>query len=82
MRRGAALGSHLDVLAVLALRLDQQRAFGGVVAARLLDVDMLAGLKSGDGHGRVPVVGRGDGDRIDVLGGEELAEVLIGCLAE
>ena len=54
-----------------------QVAFLGVVGAGLLDVDVLAGLEAEDGHGGVPVVGRGDGDDVDVFGGEDLAEVLL-----
>src|SRR6185437_15536860 len=46
----APLCSHLDLLAVLALGLDEQSALGGVVAAGLLDVNVLACLKSEDGH--------------------------------
>ncbi len=46
------------------------------MAARLLDVDVLAGLAGEDGERRVPVVWRGDGDRVHVLVVEDLAEVL------
>ena len=76
--RGALLGAHLDELAGLVAGGDDHGAFGGVVAAGLLDVDVLAGLYAGDGHGGVPVVGRGDGDGVDIVGGEDLAEVLLG----
>src|SRR6185437_10021294 len=69
---------HLDLLAVLALGLDEQSALGGVVAAGLFDVNVLACLKSEDGHRCVPVVGRGDGDGVYIFGGEGLAEVFVG----
>ena len=78
VRRGALLGAHLHELAVFLLRGDEERAFGGIVAAGLFDVDVLAGFDAGDGHGRVPVVGRGDGDGVDVFALEELAEVAFG----
>ena len=74
--RGALLGAHLHQLAVFLLRLDEQRAFGGVVAAGLFNVDVLARLQAGDGHGRMPVVGRGDGDGVYILEFQDLAEVL------
>ena len=77
--RGAALGAHLHLLAIFLLGCDEDRAFGRIVAAGLFDIDVLAGLQAGDGHGCVPVVGRGDGDGVDILGGEKCAEVLIGC---
>ena len=42
---------------------------------RLLDVDVLAGLAGHDGRQRVPVIGRADDDRVDVLAVEHAAEV-------
>ena len=39
------------------------------------DVDIFAGLQGPDAHERVPVVGGGDGDRVEVGRGEELANV-------
>ena len=78
VRRRALLRAHLDELAVFLLRLDEQCAFGGVVAAGLFNVDVLAGLEAEDRHGCVPVVGRGDGDGVDVFLLQDLAEVLIG----
>ena len=42
-------------------------AFPDVVRYRLLDVDVLAGLHRPDRGQRVPVVGGGDGDRVDLL---------------
>jgi hypothetical protein len=43
--------------------------------ARLLDVDVLAGLAGPDGLEGVGVVGGGDGDRVDIFVLEKLAEV-------
>jgi hypothetical protein len=36
-------------------------------------------LHAGNGHGIVPVVGRGDGDGVDLLQLENLAKVLVRC---
>ena len=62
-------------LLVLAGRLDQQLALARVVAARLLDVDVLAG-RAGEDRGRgVPVVAGGDDQDVDGLVVEDAAEV-------
>src|SRR5207248_7879713 len=74
----ALLGAVLDDPAVAAGGLDGDPALVDVVAARLLDVDVLAGLAGPDGHQGVPVVRRGDRDRIDVLVLEHPADVLHG----
>ena len=50
-------------------------AFPDVVRDGLLDVDVLAGLAGPDGVEGVPVVGRGDGDGVDVLVLQQLADV-------
>ncbi len=39
---------------------------------------MLAGLEAEHGHGRVPVVGRGDGDGVDFFRFEGVAEIAFG----
>ena len=70
--------AHLDALVVFFLGFDEQSAFGGIVAAGLFYVDMLAGAEAIDGERSVPMVGRRDGDGVDVLGGEHLAEVFVG----
>ncbi len=73
--RRSLLVAQLDELAVLLLRRQKQFALVGVVARRLLDVHVLAGLEPHQRHRRVPVLGGGDGDGIDVLRFEELADV-------
>src|SRR5262249_32063295 len=73
----AALGTGLADAVVLAGRLDDAPALADVMADRLLDVDVLAGLDGPDGHQRVPVVGRGDADDVDAIVVEQLAEVLL-----
>jgi hypothetical protein len=79
VRGGALLGAHLDQLFVFLLGLDQHFAFGGIVAAGFFDVDVLAGLKTGDSHRSVPVIGRGDGDGVDIFLFKNFAEVFFGC---
>src|SRR5207244_12153451 len=51
-------------------------AFADDVAHRLLDVDVLARLHRPDGEQRMPVVGRGNRDRVEVLVLQGLADVL------
>ena len=65
----------LDDPLVLAGRLDHLAAFEDVVGRGLLDVHVLARLAGPDRRQRVPVVGRGDDDRVDVLVVEQLAQV-------
>src|SRR5439155_24758797 len=56
--------------------LDDAPAFADVVADRLLDVDVLAGLNGPDGRQRVPVIGRGDADDVDVAVFHDAAQIL------
>src|SRR5216117_2146084 len=72
----AALRTVLDDAAELARGLDGDAALVDVVAARLLDVNVLAGLARPDGHQRVPVVRRRDRDDVHVLVFEDLADIL------
>ena len=72
----AALGAGLDDPVVLPRGLDDPPAFADVVADRLLDVDVLAGLAGPDRRQGVPVVGRGDRDGVDRLVVEQAADVL------
>src|SRR5262249_19077570 len=76
-RPGAAtLRAVLHDAVVLAGRLDCDCPLVHVVAGRLLDVDVLAGLAGPDGHQRVPVVRGGDGNCVEFLVIERLADVL------
>ena len=74
-RAAAALGAVLDHDLVFLLRFPGDAAFGDVVAHGLLDIDVLAGLGRPDGHQRVPVVRRGDGDGVQRLVFQRLADV-------
>jgi hypothetical protein len=75
---GALLIADLDQLAVFLLGFDKELALAWIVAGGLFYVDVLSGLKAVDSHGGVPVVGHGDGDDVDVLGGEDLVVVAFG----
>src|SRR5262249_27382529 len=55
---------------------DRDAAFVDIVAARFLDVDILARLAGPNGHQGVPVVGRGDGDGVEGFILQCLADVL------
>ena len=77
VRQAAALRPDLHHAAGLARHFDHALAFVDVVAGGLFAIDVLAGLAGPDGGERVPVVGRGDGDRVHVLVGEELAHVVV-----
>jgi hypothetical protein len=76
-RGGTPLSSHLDMLAVLSLSFDKKRTFSRIVTARLFNIDVLAGLKPGDGHRSMPVVGGGDGDGVYVFGSEKFAKIFV-----
>ena len=72
VRRAAALRADLHDAAVLAGGGEHRLALDHVHADRLLHVDVGPGLDGGDHGQRVPVVGRGDEDDVEVLLGEHL----------
>jgi hypothetical protein len=55
---------------------DDEFALAQVVAAGLLDIDMLAGGAGEDGGGRVPVIRRGNGNGVHVGIIQDAAKVL------
>ena len=73
----AALRAHLADAAELPRPLRDHPPLLHVVAARLLDVHIFAGLHGPHRHHGVPVVGSGDRDDVDVFGVEQPAEVLL-----
>ncbi len=77
-RIGAILRAVLDDAFVLLRRSHELAAFINVVGKRLLDINILAGLASPDGSQRMPVVGGGNGDGVNVLVLERFADVLVG----
>jgi len=75
----ALLRSHLNQLVVFLLRFDEHLPFRWVMTARLLDVDVLPGAQTGNGHGCVPVIRGSDRDRIDVSEGKDFAVIFFCC---
>ena len=75
----AGLRAVLEHAAVAFDRLAASQILRQADTQRLLDVDVLAGTCRRDGHGHVPVIRRGDADRVDVVAGEDLPEILIGA---
>src|SRR5581483_1951066 len=63
--RRTGLGAMLNYALVFFGRANQLPAFPEIVAAGLLDIHVLACLARPDGHQRVPLIRRGDRDRID-----------------
>src|SRR5260370_24413724 len=84
MCRRALLRAHLHKLAVLLLSLHKQGAFGWIMAAWLLNVNMLAHLQAADCHGGMPVIGSSDCDCVYILLLQDVAKILvhIGGLAQ
>ena len=68
-----------DDAAIAAGRGDHQRAFPQRERLRLLQIDVLPSAAGGDRHDGVPVVGRGDVDGVDIIAGEQFAEIDICC---
>ncbi len=77
----ALLTAGLEDDIVLRDRIDDPPALGDVVRQRLLAVDVLFRPSGENADDRVPVVGRGADDRVDVLAVDDLSEVAIGVAA-
>jgi hypothetical protein len=76
--RGALLRAELEDAFVALHFFAQSPVFGEVEAHRLFEIDVLAGADGGDGRENMPVIGRSDEDGVNVLPGEQFAEVGIG----
>ena len=74
---GSLLGADLDHAVVLAGGLDHHLPLVNGHRDRLLHVHVLAGLAGLDGHVGMPVIRSRDQDRVDVFGGDQLAEIRI-----
>lgn len=72
---GALHGTGLEDALVVADRLHDGDGFLDVVGEGFFAVDVLAGAEGGDGDDGVPVIRGGDADRVDVLAGDDFAEV-------
>ena len=57
---------------------DHQRPFTEREGFGLLEINILAGPAGSNRHDRVPMVGGGDVDRIDVIPGQQFAEINVG----
>ena len=75
-RIAALLRATLHDAIVLPRRFDQLAAFPDVVGHRLLHIHILPSLQRPNGCKHVPVVARGDDNRVDVLVLHHLAQVL------
>ena len=76
-RLRAALAAGLHHPAVPPRRLDHRPALADRQRERLFDVHVFAPATGRDRGNGVPVVGRGDADRVDVVPFEQLAEVAV-----
>ena len=78
MRGAALLRAHLDDAIVAAGGVDHDAALADGQRERFFDVDVLARLARHDRRQRVPVIGRADDYRVDVLAIEHPAKVAAG----
>jgi hypothetical protein len=69
------MGAHLHDSLVAACGLDHATAFVDSHRKRFLHVHVLAAVAGGDALDRMPVVGRGDHHRVEILAIEQLAEI-------
>ena len=76
--RAAPLRADLHHAVVAPRGLDHQPALADVVSTGFLDVDVLAGIAGENRGRRVPVVGRGDDDRIHGAIVEDPPHVFVG----
>ena len=75
---GALLGAELEDAFVAVDVFAQGPVFGEVEAHGLFEVNVLAGADGGQGGEHVPVIGGGDEDGVEVLAGDQFAEVVVG----
>src|SRR5579884_3495199 len=73
----ATLRARLTNLAMLAGGFDNSPTFTDIVANRLFDIHILAGLDGPDGGQGMPVIGHRDGDDVDVLVIEDATQILL-----
>src|ERR1700676_5605852 len=75
---GAGLAAVLADAVVLLHGADELATFTRIVRASLFYVNVFPGLAGPDGHERVPMIGSGDGDGVNVFVVEELANIHVG----
>ena len=76
--RGALHRAGLQNGLVLLHRLHHLDRLVDVVGERFLAVNILAGVHRGDGLDGMPLVGRGDAHRVDVIARNQLTEIHVG----
>ncbi len=64
---------HAKDTSILLHRFDDPLPFGNRAGNRLLQCHVFTGVSCFDCHGRMPMVGRGDHDRVDVLSRQQVA---------
>ena len=77
MRRTATLGAHLHDTIVFSSRREHRLAFDDVNAGRLLHVHVAASLDSLNHRQRVPMIRRGNKDKIELVFLQQLSVVTI-----
>ena len=75
--RGTLHAAGLEDAFVFANGVHHGARFVDGLAEGLLAINVLAGFRRGDGNQRMPMVGRGDHDSVDVFAREEFAEILV-----
>ncbi len=73
----AQLCAVLDDPSVFLGGLDHFAAFKNIVGHRLFDIDVLARLARPDGCQRMPMIGRGNGQRVNIVVFQYLAYILL-----
>jgi hypothetical protein len=73
---GTLLGAILEDAIVLIDNLASSEIFLDADTERLFAVDVFAGAGGGQGDGHVPVVRGDDMNRIDIVAGQEFAEIV------
>ena len=77
MRAGSLLAPGLHDAVVLARGFDHSAALDNGQRERLFAINVLPGLTGHDRRQRVPVIGRGDDDRVDLLDLQEPPEIFV-----
>ncbi len=79
--RGALHGARLQHTPVLADGVDHLAAFANGQGKRFFAVDIFARFRGGASDQRVPVIGRGNNDGVNVVAREDFAEVVVDIAA-
>jgi hypothetical protein len=66
--------------AITSNLIGKRTTFGYRQRQRLLTVNVLAGSNRGDGRGDMPMVRRGNRDRIDIIASQQVTEIIVAGL--